>query len=118
MTSLAQRPVHRSADDGASSACTAARAHLMAFIDGEADEAVAADVLAHVSGCRACRLSEAAMRQLISAVQRAHVPVLASRRLQLRIAQLFAAQESAVDRGSSVDPASDADATAPRPDAR
>jgi len=96
MSPIASRsPTSTSADD-VSAECQRTRACLHAFVDGEAMPADVAEVLAHVSRCEACRNTERGLRHLLAAIQRSHVPVLASRRLQLRVTQLFAEQERRV----------------------
>jgi len=96
MSPTASRSSLRAPTDDQSTECQRARTCLSAFVDGEATPGEAADVLAHVSRCVACQHAELGLRQLIAAIQRSHVPVLASRRLQLRVTQLFADQERAV----------------------
>jgi len=98
MSPTASRSPHRAPADDLSAECQRARACLSAFVDGEATPHEAAEVLAHVSRCAACQHAELGLRQLIAAIQRSHVPVLASRRLQLRVTQLFADQERAITR--------------------
>lgn len=96
MPSIASRSPNSAPSDDTSAECRHARACLSAFVDGEASPEEAAEVLAHVSRCSACQHAELGLRHLIAAIQRAHVPVLASRRLQLRVTQLFADQEQRV----------------------
>jgi anti-sigma factor RsiW len=90
MTTAAKRPLTPSSASDPSAECARARLRLQEFVDGEVDECAAAEVLAHVSQCEACSYAEAALRHLIEAVQRSQLPVLASRRLRLRITQHFA----------------------------
>jgi hypothetical protein len=94
MTTAAQRPRTPSSASDPSVDCARARRQLQEFVDGEVDECAAADVLAHVSQCEACGYAEAALRHLIEAVQRSQLPVLASRRLRLRVTQLFATADA------------------------
>ncbi len=75
-------------------ACLTARGSLDAYVDGEVSEIEASEVLAHVISCARCLEAESALRTFLSAVRRSQLPVLASRRLRLRVAQMFAAQES------------------------
>lgn len=96
MSSIASRSPNRAPFDDLSAECERARTCLSAFVDGEASPAEVAEVLAHVSRCSACQHAELGLRHLIAAIQRSHVPVLASRRLQLRVTQLFADQEQRV----------------------
>ena len=77
--------------------CDAARANLDAFVDGEVDPCDAARVMAHLAACEPCRRAESALRQLIAAIERTRIPVLASRRLRLRVAQLFAEPDHSTD---------------------
>lgn len=96
MSSIASRSSNRAPSADLSAECQHARTCLSAFVDGEATPEEAAEVLAHVTRCPSCQHAELGLRHLISAIQRAHVPVLASRRLQLRVTQLFADQEQQV----------------------
>jgi negative regulator of sigma E activity len=102
MSPTAARSPHPVPTDDPSAACQRARACLSAFVDGEATVEEAAEVLAHASHCADCRHAELGLRHLIAAIQRSHVPVLASRRLQLRVTQLFADQERDVERDAMV----------------
>lgn len=111
MTPIASRPHHGAPSDDPSASCHRTRTGLSAFVDGEASAAEAADVLSHVSRCEACRRAERGLRPLIVALRRSHVPVLASRRLQLRVTQLFAEQEQRVAHE-----AGEADARVPHTD--
>ncbi len=111
MTTAAQRPLTPSTTDDPSAECARARIRLHEFVDGEVDECAAADVLAHVSQCDACGYAEAALRNLIQALQRSQLPVLASRRLRLRVTPLFADADArewmtAAPSPSASDPAS------------
>lgn len=96
MSSNASRSPSATSSDDVSEACLRARSGLSAFIDGEASPDEADDVLSHMSRCAACQHVARGLQHLIAAIQRSHVPVLASRRLQLRVTQLFADQESRV----------------------
>jgi anti-sigma factor RsiW len=96
MSSIASRSPNSAPSDDLSAECQRVRACLSAFVDGEATASEATEVLAHVSRCAACQHAELGLRHLIAAIQRSHVPVLASRRLQLRVTQLFADQEHRV----------------------
>ncbi len=96
MSSIASRSHHSAPSDQLSAECRRARTGLCAFVDGETSAAETAELLAHVSRCAACQQAERGLRHLIAAIQRSHVPVLASRRLQLRVTQLFADQETRV----------------------
>lgn len=98
MSSIASRSPNSASADDVSDACQRARTGLSAVVDGEASPGEAAEVLSHVSRCTACQHAELGLRHLIAAIQRSHVPVLASRRLQLRVTQLFADQEHRVSR--------------------
>ncbi len=73
--------------------CLAVRERLDAYVDGEVSEAEAAEVVAHVSACPLCQHAEAALRRFLAAVRHTSLPVLASRRLRLRIAQLLEAAD-------------------------
>lgn len=71
--------------------CVSVRELLDAYVDGEVSEAEAAEVVAHVALCERCRHAETALRRFLASVRHTQLPVLASRRLRLRIAQLFLA---------------------------
>jgi anti-sigma factor RsiW len=90
MTTIAPRSRPAPSAGGLPAACAQARANLSAFVDGEVSTGDAADVLAHVSQCPRCRSAERGLRTLIDALQRSQLPVLASRRLRLRVEQLLA----------------------------
>ncbi len=86
-----------SVDDGShepSRTCRDVRAKLDAYVDGEVSEMEAAIVVEHVPQCAHCQSAESSLRQFLAAVRHSQLPVLASRRLRLRIAQLFEAAES------------------------
>jgi len=96
MSSNASRSPSVASSDDLSEACVRARRDLSAFIDGEASPDEANEVLTHVSRCIACQHAALGLQHLLAAILRSHVPVLASRRLQLRVTQLFAEQERRV----------------------
>ncbi len=72
--------------------CLAVREDLHAYVDGEVSGAPEAKVVMHVSSCPSCQQEEASLRRLLATVRQSQLPVLASRRLRLRVAQLFAAE--------------------------
>ncbi len=74
--------------------CLAVRACLDEFVDGEMSQVKTAAITAHLQGCPLCRRAELALRALLANVRQSQLSVLASRRLRLRIAQLFDAQDS------------------------
>jgi anti-sigma factor RsiW len=74
--------------------CLAVRACLDEYVDGEMSELKTATIMAHLQSCPMCRRAEHALRTLIASVRQSQLSVLASRRLRLRVAQLFDAQES------------------------
>lgn len=74
-------------------ACQATRLQLDAFVDGEVDEDKRTAVLEHLTDCTHCQCAERSLRALLAAMERTRLPVVASRRLRLRIALLFAEQQ-------------------------
>lgn len=80
--------------------CLAVRQQLDAYVDGEVSETEAAEVVAHVDDCPLCYQAEADLRNFLASVSHSQLPVLASRRLRLRIAQLFASQHAGERRDS------------------
>lgn len=77
-----------------SPSCVPVRQLLDSYVDDEVIESQAAEVVSHVALCPACRQAEAALRRFLAAVRHTQLPVLASRRLRLRIAQLFSAEHN------------------------
>ena len=75
------------AHEGLPQACLAVRGKLDAYVDGEVSEIEASEVLAHVTVCPRCRREEESLRRFLSAVRHSQLPVLASRRVRLRIAE-------------------------------
>ena len=73
--------------------CLAVRACLDEYIDGQMSATKTAIITAHLQGCSLCRRSETSLRALIANLRQSQLSVLASRRLRLRVAQLFEAQE-------------------------
>ena len=96
--SSSEKPAH--AKSTLSPECLAVRQQLDAYVDGEVSEAEAAEVVAHVGDCPLCQQAEADLRRFLASVSHSQLPVLASRRLRLRIAQLFAAQQTREVRDS------------------
>ncbi len=78
-------------------ACQAVREKLDAYVDGEMSGFEASEVLAHVTECPRCRQEEESLRRFLLAIRHSQLPVLASRRLRLRIAQMFAAQQKTAE---------------------
>jgi len=74
--------------------CLAVRACLDEYVDGEMSKHKTAIITAHLQGCVLCRRSETSLRELLANVRQSQLSVLASRRLRLRVAQLFNAPQS------------------------
>lgn len=71
--------------------CERARAALSAFVDGEVDAAEDAWVRSHITGCERCGNAERGLRLLLAALRGTEeIPVLAPRRLRVRVEQQFA----------------------------
>jgi anti-sigma factor RsiW len=83
------RPV--SGDRALSLECQHVRDLLAAFVDDEAGSEDAASVRAHVARCERCDHAARGLRLLLAALRGTlDVPVLAPRRLRLRVEQQFA----------------------------
>ena len=77
-------------------ACNDTRRDLDAFVDGEVDEPTGVAMRAHLAECHSCGEAERSLRRLLAAIERSRRPVMASRRLRLRVAMLFAEQQEHV----------------------
>ncbi len=74
--------------------CLAVRACLDEFVDGEMSAIKTATIAAHLQVCPVCRRAETSLRALLASLRQTELSAMASRRLRLRVAQLFDAHAS------------------------
>lgn len=91
MTETSSRLRPRRVGRALSPDCRRSRDPLSAFVDGEVGSEDAEWVRAHIDGCDRCGNAERGLRLLLAALRGgAEIPVLAPRRLRLRVEQQFA----------------------------
>jgi anti-sigma factor RsiW len=97
MASLSIQIERHAGSEAVSPECLAVRESLDAYVDGESSESETSRVRLHLVECTECRRAEHSLRRLIETVRHSQLSVMASRRLRLRVAQLFAAHDQSDD---------------------
>ncbi len=97
MASLSIQTERHAASEAVSPECLAVLDCLDAYVDGESTEAETSRVRLHLVECADCRRAEQSLRRLIETIRHSQLSVMASRRLRLRVAQLFAEHDHSHD---------------------
>jgi anti-sigma factor RsiW len=97
MASLSIQTERHAGSEATAPECLAVRESLDAYVDGEAAEADTLRVSLHLVECDECRRAEHSLRRFLETVKHSQLSVMASRRLRLRVAQLFAAHDRSND---------------------